>query len=119
MKNKRKSMNIDLSPEALLTQLGYSATEQSIEQIKKAIDNTKGFENFSKHLLSLHDELAHLKGVVALSSSKDVFKIKGSIETSKEIQEEFNQLIKKWSQKYKITLEQVANKPTYYILSQQ
>jgi len=111
-------MNIDLSPEALLTQLDYTPTEQSIEQMKKAIENTKGFENFSKHIISLHDELAHLKGVVALSSSKDVFKIKGSTETSTEIQEEFTQLIKHWSEKYKITLEQVGNKPTYYIIGQ-
>jgi len=111
-------MHIDLSPEALLTQLGYTPTEHSIEQMKKAIDNTKGFENFSKHLISLHDELAHLKGVVALSSSKDVFKIKGSTETSTAIQEEFNKLVKHWSQKYKIKLEQVGNKPTYYIIGQ-
>jgi gas vesicle protein len=111
-------MHIDLSPEALLTQLDYTPTEHSIEQMKKAIDNTKGFENFSKHLISLHDELAHLKGVVALSSSKDVFKIKGSTETSKEIQEEFNELVKHWSEKYKITLEQVEKKPTYYIIGQ-
>jgi len=111
-------MHIDLSPEALLTQLDYTPTEQSIEQIKKAIENTKGFENFSKHLISLHDELAHLKGVVALSSSKDVFKIKGSTEISTEIQEEFNELVKHWSEKYKIALEQVGNKPTYYIIGQ-
>ena len=112
-------MQIDLSPEALLIQLGYSATEQSIEQMKKAIDNTNGFENFSKHLLSLHDELAHIKGVVALSSSKDVFKIKGSVDTSKEIQQEFTEIVKHWSEKYKINIEQIASKPTYYILGQQ
>ena len=111
-------MNIDLSPEALLRQLGYATSTHSLEQIKKAIENTKGFENFSKHILSLHDELAHLKGVVALSNSKDVFKIKGSADTSKEIQEEFNELVKHWSKKYKIQIEQVAKKPTYYILGQ-
>jgi len=112
-------MQIDLSPEALLTQLGYGISTQSIEQIKKAIDNTQGFENFSKHILSLHDELAHIKGVVALSNSKNVFKIKGSVDTSKEIQKEFTELIQHWSKKYKIELEQVENKPTYYILGQQ
>lgn len=111
-------MNIDLSPDALLTQLGYTPTEQSIVQIKKAIDNTNGFENFSKHILSLHDELAHLKGVVALSSTKDVFKIKGSEDISKEIQNEFSELVKHWSQKYKVAIEQVGEKPTYYILGQ-
>ena len=111
-------MHIDLNAEALLTQLGYTVTEQSVTQMKKAIDNTNGFENFSKHLLSLHDELAHLKGVVALSSSKDVFKIKGSVDTSKEIQEEFHELVKHWSEKYKLKIEQVEKKPTYYILGQ-
>ncbi len=111
-------MQIDLSPEALLTQLGYVTTSQSVEQIKKTINNTKGFENFSKHILSLHDELAHIKGVVALSNSKDVFKIKGSVDTSTEIQEEFNELVKHWSEKYKIKVQQVKKKPTYYILGQ-
>jgi len=111
-------MQIDLTPEALLTQLGYSASEKSVEQIKKTIANTKGFENFSKHILALHDELAHIKGVVALSNSKDVFKIKGSESTSKEIQNEFSELVKHWSSKYKIETEKVDNKPTYYILGQ-
>ena len=111
-------MQINLTPEALLIQLGYTPSEQSIEQMKKAIANTKGFENFSKHILSLQDELAHLKGVVALSSSKDVFKIKGSEDTSKEIQNEFEELVNHWSTKYKVTIEQVGKKPTYYILGQ-
>jgi triphosphoribosyl-dephospho-CoA synthetase len=111
-------MHIDLSPEAVLTQLDYSPTEQSIEQMKKTIYNTKDFEHFSKHIISLHDELAHLRGIVALSSSKDVFKIKGSTDVSKEIQKEFETLVKHWSEKYKIELEQVGKKPTYYIIGQ-
>ncbi len=111
-------MHLELTPEALLTQLGYTKTDKSIEQIKKTIENTKGFENFSKHILTLHDELAHLKGFVALSNSKDVFKIKGSQNTSKEIQEEFSNLVNRWAKKYKIETEKVADKPTYYILGQ-
>ena len=111
-------MHLELTPDALLTQLGYTKTDKSIEQIKKTIANTKGFENFSKHILALHDELAHLKGFVALSNSKDVFKIKGSDNTSKEIQEEFSNLVNHWATKYKIETEKVANKPTSYILGQ-
>lgn len=111
-------MHLELTPDALLTQLGYTKTDKSVEQIKKTIANTKGFENFSKHILALHDELAHLKGFVALSNSKDVFKIKGSDNTSKEIQEEFSNLVNHWATKYKIETEKVANKPTYYILGQ-
>ena len=111
-------MQLELSPEALLKQLGYTESAQSVEQMKRTIDNTNGFENFSKHILALHDELAHLKGVVALSNSKDVFKIKGSADTSKEIQAEFDELVQHWSKKYKVTIAQVGNKPTYYILGQ-
>ena len=111
-------MHLELTPEALLTQLGYTKTDKSVEQIKKTIANTKGFKNFSKHLLALHDELAHLKGFIALSNSKDVFKIKGSENTSKEIQKEFSELVNHWATKYKIETEKVANKPTYYILGQ-
>jgi len=111
-------MQIELTPEALLAQLGYAASDKSIEQIKRTITNTKGYEHFSKHILSLHDELAHIKGFVALSNSKDVFKIKGSEDTSKEIQNEFNELVKHWAEKYKVEIEQVGKKPTYYILGQ-
>ena len=111
-------MLLELTPEALLTQLGYATSDKSVEQIKKIIANTKGFENFSKHILALHDELAHLKGIVALSNSKDVFKIKGSENTSKEIQDAFSELVNHWATKYKIETQKVANKPTYYILGQ-
>ncbi len=111
-------MDINLTPEALLSQLGYTKTEQSIRQMEKTISNTNGFNKFSKHMLSLHDQLAHLKGFIALSNSKDVFKIKRSEEVSKEIDEEFTNLVEGWANKYKIELQKVAKKPTYYIIGQ-
>jgi hypothetical protein len=111
-------MDINLTPEALLSQLGYSKTEPSIKQMTKTIDNTNGFNNFSKHILALHDQLAPMKGFVALSNSKDVFKIKRSQEVSKEIDEEFVNLVEGWADKYKIKLEKVEKKPTYYIIGQ-
>ena len=109
-------MQIDLTPNALLSQLGYSNTESSINQIEKTINNTKGFEEFSKHILALHDELAHLKGFVALSNSKNVFKIKCSEDVSKETHNEFTTRVQNWAKKYKINIEKVIKKPTYYIL---
>ncbi|MBU1669306.1 hypothetical protein KKC13_12925 [bacterium] len=109
-------MQINLTPEALLSQLGYTQTEQSLEQMKKTIQNTEGFENFSKHILALHDQLAHIKGFIALSNSQNVFKIKCSEDVSEEIKEEFKNLVENWSTKYKVELQKVANKPTYYII---
>jgi len=111
-------MDINLTPEALLSQLGYTKTEPSIKQMEKTIGNTNGFNNFSKHILALHAQLAPMKGFVALSNSKDVFKIKRSQEVSKEIDEEFVNLVEGWANKYKIELEKVAKKPTYYIIGQ-
>lgn len=111
-------MQIDVTPEVLLAQLGYTKSEQTLQQAQKAIDNTNGFEKFAKHIISLHDELARIKGIVALSNSKDVFKIKGSQETSEEFQKEFEEMVQNWSAKYKVETEQVANKPTYYIVGQ-
>jgi len=78
-------MQIDLSAEALLSQLGYSKTESSIEQMEKIIDNTSEFDKFSKHLLSLNDHLAPIKGFIGMSSTQNNLKIKGSDCTSKEI----------------------------------
>ena len=111
-------MDINLTPEALLSQLGYTKTEPSIKQMEQTINNTNGFNKFSKHILALHDQLAPLKGFIALSNSKDVFKIKHSSDVSTEIKEEFKNLVEGWAKKYKIELEKVAKKPTYYIIGQ-
>jgi len=109
-------MNIDLTPEVLLSQLGYSKTEQSIEQMKKVIDNTNNFEKFSNHILSLHDNLAPLKGFVAMSNSHNNLKIKGTQDTSEEMAQAFTDKVEKWAKKYKVEIKKVAQKPTYYII---
>jgi hypothetical protein len=111
-------MNIDLTPEVLLSQLGYSKTKQSLKQMENIIKNTNNFEKFSNHILSLHDNLAHLKGFVAMSNSQNNLKIKGSQETSEEISEEFREKVENWAKKYKVKIQKVSNKPTYYILGQ-
>ena len=111
-------MTIDLSPEALLSQLGYPTTEHTVEQMKRIIDNTNDFENFSKHILSLHDNLAHMKGFIAMSNSNNYLKIKRGEELSKEMAKEFTDTVESWAKKYKVKLEKVPNKPTYYILGQ-
>jgi len=111
-------MNINLTPEALLLQLGYSKTEHSIKQMEKIINNTNRFEKFSNHILSLHDNLAPIKGFVAMSNSQDNLKIKGSHDISDEVSKEFKEKVEKWATKYKVKIQKVSNKPTYYILGQ-
>jgi len=109
-------MHIEITPDAILTQLGYSKTDSLVMQIERIIKNTEGFEKFAKHIFSLNDFLKHIHAYMAISNSKDYLKIKCEEESSKEIIDEFHEKIANWSQKYKVKIEKVPNKETYYIL---
>ena len=111
-------MHIDMTPEALLTQFDYPVNEHTLEQIRKAIDNTPGFDHFSKHLLSLKDTVSHYSGTIALSNSHPYFKVKCEENNTREMIEAFREAVKKWGEKYKVALQQVGSKPTYYIVGQ-
>jgi len=111
-------MHLDLTPEALLAQLGYSKTEHTLDQMKKIILNTEGFNHFSKHILSLNDALAVEKGFVAMSNSEDHLKIKCNEDSSADNLSAFTEQLKHWADKYKIVLKKVDNKNTYYIIGQ-
>ena len=109
-------MSMELTPEALLNQLGYSNTPKTLEQMRRIIKNTKNFHKFSGHLLALHDNLAPLKGFIAMSNSQDNLKVKCSSDISKDIEEEFREKVEKWAKKYKVEIKKVENRPTYYII---
>ena len=109
-------MNLELTPEALLSQFGYQKSEPMLKQMEKIINNTNKFNSFSQHLLSLRDSLAPLKGYIAMSNSENYLKIKRGEEVSKEIAKEYKDTIMKWADKYKVELQNVKNSSTYYIL---
>jgi len=109
-------LSIELSPEALLNQLGYPDTPKTVEQMRRVIDNTANFYKFSRHLLSLHDSLAPLKGYISISNSKDNLKIKCSGNVSEDIEEEFKNRVEKWAQRYKVDIKRLEDKLTYYII---
>ena len=111
-------MHIDLTPEALLTQIDYPVNDHTLPQIREAINNTRGFNHFSKHLLNLKDTISHYNGIIALSNSKHYFKIKCEESNKPETIEAFRDAAKKWAEKYKVILQKVNNKPTYYIIGQ-
>ncbi|MDD3324687.1 MAG: hypothetical protein PHN38_06170 [Sulfurospirillaceae bacterium] len=104
-----------MTKDALLMQLDYAVSDSSLAHLQQVIDNTEGFEHIEKHLIALHDALKSHLSFVALSSSKDYFKIKNEAK-GEEMVKEVEEMIQKWSQKYKITLEKVPNKNTYYVL---
>jgi len=109
-------MHLELTPEALLTQLGYTKNEQTLKQINTIIKNTKGFEKFSQHIPSFNDALAVEKGFIAMSNSEDYLKIKCDEDSSADNLSAFTALVKHWADKYRLELKQVANKNTYYII---
>jgi hypothetical protein len=108
-------MNIELTPENLLIQLGYPVKEATLAQMQRIIDNTPGFEKFAKHILTLNDEVKRFAGVVAMSNSKDYLKVKTDSTNPEEI-EAFTEYVKQWAEKYKVALQKVEGKNTYYIL---
>ena len=109
-------MNLELTAEALLSQFGYPKSEQTVKQMESIINNTKNFNSFSQHLLSLKDRLAHVKGYIAMSNSENYLKIKRGEELSKEIEDEYIHTITSWADKYKVELKNVKDTSTYYIL---
>ena len=108
-------MNIEITPEMLLKQLEYTVNDSSLDQMSKAIENTKNFEKFSKHIISLNDNLKHMDGFIALSNHTEAFKIK-SESTNEALIEEFHGAVKKWANKYNVSLETIPNKNVYYII---
>jgi len=109
-------MNLDINTDTILAQLKYTINDSSIKQAKKAIDNTLGFDKFAKHLISLNDNLKHVNAYVALSNNRDMFKIKSDNLDNDALLEEFHEIVKKWSDKYKVSLETIPNKEVYYII---
>ena len=109
-------MHLDLTPEALLTQLGYTKTEQTLKKMNSIIDNTKGFNKFSQHLPSFNDALAVEKAFIAMSNSEDHLKIKCNVDSNADNLSAFTDLVIHWADKYKLQLQKVDGKNTYYIL---
>ncbi len=104
-----------MTSDAILIQLGYTVTNSALAQLDKVIKNTEHFEQVEKHLISLHDQLQSHLSYVALSSSQDYFKIKNEAK-GVEMVKEVNEIIKHWSKKYKIELEKVDGRDTYYVI---
>ena len=109
-------MHLELTPEALLAQLGYTRTEQTLQQMNDIIENTKDFNKFSQHLPSFNDALAVEKGFIAMSNSEKHLKIKCDEDSNADNLSAFTELVHHWADKYKLELKKVNNKNTYYIL---
>lgn len=100
--------------ETVLNQLGYTPNEALMEQLSRIEKNTHGYDKIIKHILDLHESLKTAESYVALSNSNDYFKIK--MDSTSEISTaEALEKINHFAEKYKVILEKVEGKPTYYI----
>lgn len=109
-------MQLDISPEVLLSQLGYAKSDTSLRQAQQVLNQTKDFNKFSKHIISLNDHLKKMNAYVALSNSSDYLKIKCDENDAAEILEEFHEEVSHWAGKYNVNLQKLNNKHVYYIL---
>lgn len=104
-----------MQKEAMLTQLGYVPNNALVEQLQRIQENTSGYEKIQKHIMDLHDHLRVDDAYVAMSNSNDFFKIK--IESrSPEMAEQAHEKVKHFSEKFKVAVNKLENKNTYYIL---
>ncbi len=104
-----------LDSEAVLNRLGYTPNEALLEQVERIEANTKEYSKIQKHMFDLHDQLKLESAHIAMSNSYDYFKIK--IEAvEKERQDRAYELINAFANKYKVKLQKVKNRDTYYIL---
>jgi hypothetical protein len=109
-------MQINVSPEVILSQLGYSKSDSSILQAEKMMLNTNNFDKFSKHIFSLNDNLKKMNAYVGLSNKTSYLKIKCDENDADQIINEFHKEVGHWSNKYNVQVEQLDKKPIYYII---
>ena len=100
--------------EAMLTQLGYTINDSVKKQMENIINNTKNFMDIQKHIIQLNDALKPFQAYIAMSNSNNYLKIKN--ESPEESLKKVDEMIQEWAKKYKINLQKVENKETYYIL---
>ncbi len=104
-----------MNNEAMLKQLGYTPNDALFTQLERIILNTKSFEKIEKHIMDLHEHLKVDDSHVAMSNSEDYFKIK--IEApSPERKDEAIEKVNHFATKFKVALQQVEGKNTFYIL---
>jgi hypothetical protein len=100
---------------AMLNQLGYIPNDILVDQFQKIKENTIGYEKIEKHIMDLHDALKPLNSYVAMSNSNDYLKIK--IEAIiPALKEEAFEKVEHFSDKFKVELQKVDGKDTFYIL---
>lgn len=109
-------MQLEVTAEVILSQLGYPKSEALIKQTEKIMEETTNFSKFSKHIFALNDHLKKMNAYIGLSNKYPHLKIKCDENDSAEILEEFHEEVSHWADKYNVKLEKLDKRPIYYVL---
>ncbi len=101
--------------DAMLKQLGYSPNEALLGQMGRIIENTREYSKIEKHIIDLNDVLKVDQSYVAMSNSEDYLKIKIETEDEGVITNAMTK-VDHFSDKFKVNLQKVDGKNTFYIL---
>jgi len=101
--------------DAMLRQLGYTPNDALLTQLEEIENNTVGYEKIQKHIMDLHDHLKVNNSYVALSNSNSNFKIKIESNTP-ELAAEAHEKVAHFSEKFKVAINKLESKETYYIV---
>lgn len=104
-----------MNKEGILVELGYTANEAEIEKLNRILSKCDFDNTVLSKIITLNDKLKIFDGYIAMSNSEDYFKIKNESQNP-ENQKAAEDIILTWSKKYKIEVEKVKNKNTYYII---
>ncbi|MEA1956135.1 MAG: hypothetical protein U9N02_06535 [Campylobacterota bacterium] len=100
--------------DAMLTGLGYVPNEALLKQLERIENNTEGYDKIKKHIIDLHEHLKVNDSFVSMSNTVDCFKIKVEAPSLERI-EEAHEKIEHFCDKFKVNIEKLENKDTYYI----
>ncbi len=104
-----------MQSEAILKQLGYAPNDGLRAQMKRIEANTHGYEKIKKHILDLHEVLKVDDSYVAMSNSHDYLKIKIEAPSTERTDEALEKM-HHFADKFKVNLEKVSGRETYYIV---
>jgi hypothetical protein len=101
----------------ILRDINYNNNQKNRNLIKNLIlERTNNIHYIWSKIPNLLNKISHTKGFLGLSNSKQMIKISFDKDNvSKEIKEEFHNIVDNWSKKYNISLAYDFKKETYYI----
>lgn len=104
-----------MNEEGILVSLGYSVNDSTIAQLRGILSKCDFEDNELEKIILLNDKLEKFSAYIAMSNSNPYFKIKNE-DKAEDVVKAVREAIFEWSEKYKLGLEKVEGKETYYIV---